>query len=393
MAYRFYRLAVVVWASLGVACGSEAAPPANSSLGGSGGAGGSNGGGAGSPGSGGIAGSTTGGSAGATTGGDDGGTTSGAGGTGGSGATGGTGATGSTGTGATGGSGAEGGSSGSGGSGPGGTGGSAGTDGGAPPDGGTVAPPRCKPQTAWIPLARVASIPNEHLGRFGGVSPDELTAAWTSGSGDVYVADRPTYRDPFGTPIKVNTAALATDRVAIASTANSLIAVRDDRAAFVGFERPARDAAWMPSTGLEFTQVRVVFEGGALVSDPVLSADKGSFFFVVTPLGQPPAVFEAAWDATQRSWGLPANIPNVELQAGTGGKRRRPTGTSSDGRTLFFFDEAANVERAAWRDAPAAPFSLFKDIGAFPEGVPSQRCDTLYYQGQDALGAGVFIGE
>jgi hypothetical protein len=62
--------------------------------------------------------------------------------------------------------------------------------------------------------------------------------------------------------------------------------------------------------------------------------------------------------------------------------RRRPTGASSDGLTLFFFDETANLERAAWRSSIASPFVQFVDIGV-PEAAPNKQCDTLYFQGTD----------
>ena len=337
--------------ALSGACGSERSPPpTNSSMGGSGGSGGSDVD-AGSSGSSGAGGSSAGG-------------TSGAGG------------------------------------GPGGQAGASGSagaagDGGVPPDGGVEVAFRCKPtRTFSASLGRVDSIPNDHFARLGAVSPDELTAAWTSPSGDIYVAERLSYKDPFGPPTKVNDdVALATERVALAPTGRTLIAVRRDRTAFVSFEKSSTTGQWATSNGLEFTQVRVAFEGDASASDPVLSGDKRSFFFVITPSSRPAIVYESVWDSVQRSWGLPASLPHPELQPTDTGKRRRPTGISSDSLTLFFLDESTNVERAAWRDAPEAPFNVFKDIGAFAEAVPSLRCDTLYHQGQDSAGPGVFMRE
>jgi hypothetical protein len=425
-----YALAtfLAITAVFAPACSGDGGTPPVSSVGGSGGSGGgdvdsgttggeggtSSGGNAGSGGGTGATGGTGGsgatggmgasggtGGSGATGGSGGSGTTGGSGGSGatggsgGSGATGGSGGSGATGgsggsdaTGGSGGSGATGGSGGSGATG--GSGGSSGA-GGAPPDGGTGVTFVCTPSYAWDPLKRVDSIPNEHLGRLGGISPDELTLAWTATSGDIYVAERATFRDPFGTPLKVNTGAMATDRVALAPTGRTLVAVPVGRNEFVGFEKSSSTGLWSATDGLEFTQVRVAFEGGGLGSEPVLSSDKRSLFFIVTPPGHSPLFYESAWDTVQRSWGLPTLLTNAELQTTPAGKRRRPTGTSADGLTLFFFDEAVNLQRAAWRDAPAAPFRFFTDVGSFPEAATSARCDTLYYQGQDALGAGVFM--
>ena len=55
-----------------------------------------------------------------------------------------------------------------------------------------------------------------------------------------------------GPPIEVDDVALATDRVELAPTGRTLIAVRDDRAAFVGFEKSTTNE-WALSTRLEFS--------------------------------------------------------------------------------------------------------------------------------------------
>jgi hypothetical protein len=268
----------------------------------------------------------------------------------------------------------------------------AGSAGGSPGNGATGA--RCKTDFAWSDIRRVDSIPSEKFARFGAVTIDELTVAWTAISGDVFVADRAAVTAPFGAPVQVNgPGALAVDRVALAPSGTSLVAVRADRRGFVGYERSTPADPWTPSPGLEFTQVRAVFEGGAKVSEPVLGADKRSFYFVLSTANRLPLVYESRWDGGQGSWGLPSNVTGTELQNADAMHLRRPTGMSTDGRTLFFFDERTNLERAAWRESPAAPFSVFQDVGPFPEAAPNLRCDSLYYQGRDAAGPGVFVAE
>jgi hypothetical protein len=240
----------------------------------------------------------------------------------------------------------------------------------------------------------VDSIPATDFARFGGISADELTIAWTVTNGDIYVADRASLTSPFGTPAKVNAAdPIAVDRVALSPTGRALVAVRADRGGFVGFERATPNDPWTASSGLEFTQVKVVFEASAKASDPVLGADKRSLFFVLTAPNRAPVLYESQWDGRQGSWGLPSALANTEFKSADATHRRRATGTSIDGRTLFFFDEVASLERAAWRESATEPFAIFRDVGPFPEAAPSTRCDSLYYQGEDSVGAGVFNAE
>jgi hypothetical protein len=77
-------------------------------------------------------------------------------------------------------------------------------------------------------------------------------------------------------------------------------------------------------------------------------------------------------------------VSNPQLSSVDSTHRRRPTGVSSDDRTLFFFDEVSGKERAAWREAPSAAFGVFGDLSVAPEGAPDEACRVLYYQGMDA---------
>jgi hypothetical protein len=79
-------------------------------------------------------------------------------------------------------------------------------------------------------------------------------------------------------------------------------------------------------------------------------------------------------------WTTGKALPNAEFASTSATARRRATGASADGRTLFFYDEVAGKERAAWRDSIASPFVTFVDMPGMTEAAPNHRCDTLYFQ-------------
>src|SRR5262245_19400758 len=62
----------------------------------------------------------------------------------------------------------------------------------AGPDSGPAlqSPGLCSPDASWASLDRLESIADTNFARLGGVSGDELTLAYTSATGDAYVADR-----------------------------------------------------------------------------------------------------------------------------------------------------------------------------------------------------------
>ena len=267
------------------------------------------------------------------------------------------------------------------------------TEGEGGTDTGPLPPSQCDPKTEWASLGRIDSVPPENLAKLGGVSGDQLSVAFTSPTGDAFVADRSSATASFDAPLKINGATpLAVDRVAFSPTGISAITVAADRHSFLGFERASRAAAWMPTSGLEFTLLRPVLEGGAEVSNPVIGADKRTLFFIVTLMAKP-TLYESHWDVAQRFWGTAATVTGSALESADMSHVRRPTGASFDGRTLFFYDEASGVERGAWRASSGSPFVVFVDIGAFAEAAPTATCDTLYHQRQDATGNRLFVAE
>jgi hypothetical protein len=236
----------------------------------------------------------------------------------------------------------------------------------------------------WSPAAIIASLEQTSFGRFGGISAGETVIAWTSPAGAIYVADRPQRSQPFSSmPSVLDTSStpVANDRVALGSTGLQLFAVSADRASFVAFHRSNVASAWAASATLQFANVDAMagVDSGGQFSEPVLGADDNSFFYLLTPAAGSPVLYESRWDASRGAWTTGNALSNPELASASATSRRRPTGASSDGRTLFFYDEVGGQERAAWRDSVSSPFVMFVDTPGMTDAAPNHRCDTLYF--------------
>lgn len=271
-----------------------------------------------------------------------------------------------------------------------------GNDGGE--DDGAVPLPVCRQGVGWSTLARVTSIAANGFDRFGAISASQLTVAWTTSAGVIYVADRTSNTGAFGTPAALDPGAiqLANDRVALGPTGLLLIAPLADGSSFAAFVRSSIGAAWAPdpSTPSEFhTIASALAEPGGAFSEPVVSADGLSFFYLLALGSGLPELYESTWDAVMGQWAYGNPLPNAEFAITDASQVRRATGASSDRRTLFFFDEVSGNERAAWRDSPTSPFTQFADLPSLPEAAPGGDCVTLYFHGSDASGEGLFTGQ
>jgi hypothetical protein len=159
----------------------------------------------------------------------------------------------------------------------------------------------------------------------------------------------------------------------------------------VSFARSSRADAWAATSQNEMAQLNGMVQGGnqGQFSEPVIGGNALSLFFMFSAGGGVAQVVESRWDGVAGEW-LPANpFSNAELTSDAQ-HRKRPTGASTDGRTLFFFDESAGHERGAWRNSPTSPFNLFQDVAVAPEASPNRFCGALYYQGEGAVAAGLY---
>jgi hypothetical protein len=239
--------------------------------------------------------------------------------------------------------------------------------------------------------SEVTSVATAGFGRFGGVSSNELTVAWTSPSGAVLVADRPSTTAPFGDPVEVDIggASIPGGRVGLSPTGFQIVvALPNANGATLlgGFLRPSVGGAWSAESPSEFKYINATnSETGGSFSEPVVRADGLSIFYIAVTGSNEPVLNESTWNTAEKAWNTGYPLAGAQFASASGTQTRRPTGTSGDGLTLFFFDEVAGNERAAWRESPSpmSEFTLFVDLPDFPEAAPGGSCHTLYFQGTD----------
>jgi hypothetical protein len=127
------------------------------------------------------------------------------------------------------------------------------------------------------------------------------------------------------------------------------------------------------------------------IDDPVWSKDGVEFLFSETSLDG--ATMHVATRTGSGAFSAGAARNDCELASHGVGASRRPTAMSADGLTLFYFDEARNRERAAFRAKRQAPFSVFVDLGERAAAQPNASCDALWSVRATSAGSSEIVRE
>ena len=273
-------------------------------------------------------------------------------------------------------------------------------DGGADSDAPFVPPPSaCDPKASWTTGTLVPNVSTAQPDSFGAITADELTIAWMSVAGTVQYADRAAATDPFG-PTKTLTGPIALERVALSGDGLTLVVLRNDRKIFAQVTRASRSTDFGtaldtgPFASLDPASSGMEDGGDAggtgTFGDPVLSPD-GHFFYYSVLGGGTTTIAESYRNGTN-PWPKGRFLTNPELQSDMTGKLRRPTGVSTDSRTLFFWDEVDGVEKMTFRGDPIlVPFNVFGEfttIGAtFANAQPTAKCQRIYYDAPGSVGS------
>jgi hypothetical protein len=251
-------------------------------------------------------------------------------------------------------------------------------------------PPVCTDGMGWSGAA--TPIPNVSTGEselLGTVTADGLSIAWVvasgAGAGTVRYADRAASSQPFGAT-KTLAGTFAVDRVALSSDGLTMIVVLPGNVGFGRLTRAARGDAFTgapdtaPFTALLGGNPETDAGSGARVGDPVLTDDGRTLFFSLYNTSIDDTLAVSQFNGMSFAPPLVLIDPMFRAQ---GGKRRRPTGLSSDGKTLFYWDEVLGAAQATWRKtakpgdfAFGPPLSLGARQGAQAGGGD---CGRLYF--------------
>jgi hypothetical protein len=228
------------------------------------------------------------------------------------------------------------------------------------------------------------SVSTDDVDTLGAITPDERTLVFFKGNAGVaslFVADRASADAAWSTPVEIPASAgpFALDRVALESNGLVLGVLRADRTAFLEFRRTDRTAAFAAGNVGTFANLSVGLPAGATLADPVIGeSDATMFFSVIAPNSTATMQTSIRFNPTA-VW--PSRSPvNADELAASGNFKKRPTGLSGDGRTLFYWDEAVSLTRRAIRGPGAvAVFDTFVDLGPQQAVQPVTSCKRIYY--------------
>jgi hypothetical protein len=250
----------------------------------------------------------------------------------------------------------------------------------------------CGPSPMWGMPNVVLTTSAADATLFGGITPDELSIAWTSTTGGVvtaWIADRASNTAAFGTPQALSSSfgALAFDRVSLSGDGLRIVGVRADTTGFVAATRAARPGTFDTDDGTEFAGFLTTPDASTYAS-PLLSPDDQVFMFVLTSsASNDDLVFSGGpnWNKSQTT--------DLSQLARVGSLQRRPTGMTMDELTLFYWDDVSGTEKVAYGD----PFAQFADLGAWKNASPTGTCSRIYYSVPASDGGGgaitiVYVG-
>ncbi len=178
-----------------------------------------------------------------------------------------------------------------------------------PPPVGTV----CS-QTATWGAGTLLSISTPDDDELDSITPDELTIAWTEGTGSsatIEIADRASKTDAFGAPQSLPAGQYTADRVSLSPDGLRLVVVNADAHGFSELTRSARtsSSAFGAATAGSYSTLNGIIPPEASYGDPLLGADDAVFYYSVYGGTQTATIYRSARLLSTDPWPAGAALP------------------------------------------------------------------------------------
>ena len=211
------------------------------------------------------------------------------------------------------------------------------------------------------------------------VTPDELTAAWTTDGGStLHWVDRVAATDAFGAPKTL--AGSFGARVALTSDGLGLAIVNADGLGFSFYARATRADAFTTATVGPFAALadmgtNELAPAGEHFATPLFA--RGDWFFLYSRVSSAGAVTYVS-TRFQTTDPFAGGAPYVQASLGVAGQQRSVTGASTDLRTLFVWDATAQKSRVLTLTAANVPVTDV-ELGTIRDVQPTGDCQGLWF--------------
>jgi hypothetical protein len=210
------------------------------------------------------------------------------------------------------------------------------------------------------------------------ITPDELSVVWTETPSSIptyFTSERATPDAAF-----VVARELPFTSVLALSPDGRRLTVRTNDGSLAEASRPDRDSEFGDAEAGAYAALEADAKARHLrLSDLVISPDDKSLYYAAWSLeAQTTYPLRVSSRTAGEEWPVGVPLEGCGFKA-YGAFGPRPTGVSSDGLTLFYYDAARGTARAAFRATPNTPFGWFSDFPDHLRPQPNASCDRLYY--------------
>jgi hypothetical protein len=233
----------------------------------------------------------------------------------------------------------------------------------------------CEPGAGWG-AGQAVAVMADGADPLIAITPDERTLLLlhVTSVGEAMIADRADAGDDFGTPVLVGiegVVGLSPDGLRV------IVRASDGSLQEASRSGPGEDFGSLGEGA--FSALNAAAGSDSLsLSAPVIAPDDRTLYYLAVPPEGTDYPLHVSTRAGAGAWPVGTAVQDCRLKSFQG-FNPVPTGVSSDGLTLFFWDSLYSTARAGFRETATGPFVWFDDLGSLAAAQPNTACNRLYY--------------